>query len=131
VNSSKTYHIRLETRFIFSLEQFTPVDVGEKVVSLDFCRAVGTQAALWITVEKASEQVLGCAGDDIRAWESKRLLENFAVHLVGVLIVEWWESSQHFVEKHAESPPVNRFGISISEEKLGSEILRGATECYV
>ena len=131
LNLRKTYHIGLEAGFVFSLEQFTPVNVREEVVGLDFRSTVSAQAALWVTVEKARKQILRCTGDDIRAWESKWFLENLAVHLVGVFIVERWQTSQHFVEKHAKRPPVNRLGIAVSKEQLRGKVFGSATECYL
>jgi hypothetical protein len=56
-------------------------------------------------------------------------LQNLAVHLVGVLIVEWWQASQHLVQQDTKSPPINRLAISITKKQFGSKIFRCSAEC--
>lgn len=84
-----TYHIRLEAWLIFPLKQFAPIDVGEEMVSLDFGRTIGTQAALRITIQQARQQIASGGRNNVLAWEGQGLLQNFAVHLIGVLVIEW------------------------------------------
>lgn len=123
-----TYHIGAEAGLILPLKQFTPIDIGKEVVRLDLCGTIGTKTTLRIAIEQACEQIPGSRGNNITAGEGQGLLQNLAVHLVGVLIVERRQTSQHLVKQDTESPPVHSLGVSITKQQLGGEILRGTTE---
>ena len=56
------------------------------------------------------------------------LRENLAIHLVGVLIVEWWQASQHLVQENAEGPPIDRLGVAAASEEFWGKILGRTTE---
>jgi hypothetical protein len=92
-----TYHVRSEAGLILPLEKLAPVNVGEEVVRLDFSGTVGTQSAHGITVQQSCEKIPSGRRDDIAGGESQRLLQDLAVHFVGVLIIEWRKTSKHLV----------------------------------
>ncbi len=56
--------------------------------------------------------------------------EDLAVHFVGIFIVVGRKSGQHLVEKNAESPPIDRFGVTLTQQELGGEVLGGTAEGY-
>jgi len=85
----KTYHVGTEAGLVLALEKLAPVDVGKEVVRLDLGGTIGTQTALGITIQQTGEKIPGGRRYDVAAREGQRLLQNFAVHLVGVFIVEW------------------------------------------
>jgi hypothetical protein len=55
-------------------------------------------------------------------------LQDLAVHLVGVLIIEWGKARQHLVEQDTQSPPIDGLGVAIAKEKFGGEIFGSSTE---
>jgi hypothetical protein len=123
-----TYHVRPEAGLVLSLEELAPVNVGEEVVRLDFSSAVGAQSAHGITVQQSSEKIPSGRRDNVAGRESQRLLQDLAVHLVGVLIIEWGKARQHLVEQDTQSPPIDGLGVAIAKEKFGGEIFGGSTE---
>jgi hypothetical protein len=123
-----TYHIRTEAGLILPLEQFAPVDIGKEVVRLDLCGTVGTKTTLGIAIKQARQEIPSSGGNNVAARESQGLLQNLAVHFVGVLIVERRQTGQHFVEQDTESPPVHGLGVSIAKKQLGGKVLRSTTE---
>jgi hypothetical protein len=100
----------------------------EEVVSLDLCRTLGSQALLCIAVEQSSQEVARGRWDNLWTREVQGLGENLAVHVVGVLVVERWETRQHLVQKDTESPPIDRLRVPGAGEELGCEIFWCSTE---
>lgn len=127
----QTYHVGTEARLVLPLKQLAPVNIGEEVMRLDLGGAVGTQPALRITIEQASEKVASSRGNDIAAREGQGFLEDLAVHLIGILIVEWRQAREHLVEQNAKRPPIDGLGVPIAEEQLGGKILRCSTESWL
>lgn len=123
-----TYHIRTEAGLILPLEQFAPVDIGKEVVRLDLCGTVGTKTTLGITIKQARQEIPSSGGNNVAAREGQRFLQNLAVHLVGVLIVERRQTGQHFVEQDTESPPVHGLCVSIAKKQFGGKVLRSTAE---
>lgn len=124
-----TYHVGLEAGLVLPLQKFTPVNAVEEVVRLDLSRALGSQTLLCVAVEQTSEEVACSRGNDLRPREVQRLGENLAVHIVGVLVVERRETSQHLVEKDTQCPPIYRLRVATTGEKLGSKVFGRTTEC--
>lgn len=56
-------------------------------------------------------------------WESYFVLLNEEIHFVLVLIEEWRDAHEHFVEQDAQGPPVNRVVMSISVKHLRRKVL--------
>lgn len=125
-----TYHIRAEARLILPLEKLAPVNVGEEVMRLDFCGAIGTQTALGVTVQQAGEKIPSGRGNNVTAGEGQWLLQDLAVHLIDGLIVERRETSQHLVQQNTKSPPVHRLGVPVTKKQFGGKIFRSSAECY-
>ena len=48
-------------------------------------------------------------------WVAGLGVNNFSVDIHGVFVLEGWESSQHFVYKNSECPPVNWLSVSLIE----------------
>ena len=82
---------------------------------LDLARAIGAQATIRAAVKQLREQVFGGGGHDLGTGEVQRLGEDLAVHFVGVFVVVGWEAGQHFVQEHAERPPVDGLGVALAE----------------
>jgi hypothetical protein len=110
------------------LKQFAPVNVSKEVVRLDLCGTVGTKATLRIAIEQARKKIPSSWGNNVTAGEGQGLLQNLAVHLIGVLIVERRQTRQHLVEQNTECPPIDRLGVSITKQQLGGKVLRSTTE---
>lgn len=128
VETVYTYHIRTEAGLILPLKKFTPVDIGKEVVRLDLCGTVGTKTTLGIAIEQAREEIPSSWGDNVTAGEGQGFLQNLAVHLVGVLVIEWWQTCQHFVKQDTEGPPIHGLGVSVAKQQLGGKILRSTAE---
>lgn len=79
---------------------------------LNFRSTVHTQSLGSIPVKKSAEQVACCWRYDLRSWEVKRLCQNLPVHIVSVLVVEWWQSRKHLVKEDTECPPVDGLGVA-------------------
>lgn len=109
-----TYHIGSEAWLILPLEQLTPVNIGKEVVRFDFRSTIGTESAVWITIKKPSEKVPCGRGNDVAAWERQRLLQDLAIHIICVLVIERWKTRQHLIEKYTQSPPVDCLGVSLA-----------------
>lgn len=60
--------------------------------------------------------------------EDEGLVEDLAVHFVAVLIIVRRKSLKHFVQKSAQSPPVDLLAVATRKEDLGSKILGRTTE---
>ena len=84
------------------------------MVRFDFCGTVGTESAVGITIKKSSEKVPCGWGNDVAAWEGQRLLQDFAIHIICVLVIERRKTRQHLVEKYTQSPPVDGLGVSLA-----------------
>ena len=123
-----TYHIRTEAGLVLPLKQFAPINVSKEVVRLDLGGTVGTQTTLRIAIEQARKKIPSSWGDNVTAGEGQGLLQNLAIHLVGVLIVERWQTRQHFVEQNTECPPIDTLGVSVAKQQLGGKILRSTAE---
>ena len=95
---------------------------------LDFRCTVGAQTPGSITVEQSSQEIPSGRRNDVGSREVKRLGENLAVHLVCVLIVEWWQTSQHLVEQHAKRPPIHCLGVALAVQKFRRKVFRCTTE---
>ena len=91
-----------------------------------------TKSRLAILVEQLADKILSVVGDSdsMAYWvrEVDRTLSNKEVHSVLVLMEEGWDSNYHFVNQNAQSPPVNRVVVSVSNEHLGSQVFCGSTE---
>lgn len=46
----------------------------------------------------------------------------------GILVAKGVDPGQHFVDEHAQSPPVDRFSMSLVEQNLGRQVLGSAAE---
>ena len=95
---------------------------------LNLRRAISAQPAIGTAIQKLCEQVFGRGGHDLRAGEMQRFREDLAVHLVGVFVVVRRQARQHFVEEHAQRPPVDGFGVALPEQEFGGEVFGGAAE---
>jgi len=80
------------------------------------------------TVKKTCEEVLCWRWHNFRAWEVERLGQDFAVHLIGVFVIVWWEASQHLIQKNTKGPPIYCLVVALTKQKLGRKILRGTAE---
>lgn len=54
--------------------------------------------------------------------------ENFLVDGHGVFVVEGVDAGDHFVEEDAEGPPVDGLAVSLVQQDLRREVLRGSAE---
>ena len=61
-------------------------------------------------------------------WVSYIGVTDGTVHKMLVLIKEWRDTHQHFVEKDSERPPVDRVIVALTREHLWREVLSGTTE---
>jgi hypothetical protein len=61
-------------------------------------------------------------------WVSGLCVDDFSVNIHRVFILERWKTSQHLVDKDAESPPVDRFRVALIEQYLRCYVLRGAAD---
>lgn len=95
---------------------------------LDLRSAVSTQAAHGVTVQQTTEKISCSRRDNVAAGEGQRLLQDLAIHFVGVFIIEWRQACQHLVEQDTESPPIHGLGVAVAEEKFRSEIFGSSTE---
>jgi hypothetical protein len=57
-------------------------------------------------------------------------MKNLAIHIIRILIIEWWEASQHLVEQDTKGPPIHRLGVAIAKQKLRSKVFGSTAECY-
>jgi len=89
----ETHNSRLERRLNLLGDQLLPVDVPrEERMVLDIRRSVDSQPMSWIPVEQTDEK-RPSFGPNLLG-EPKRILEDLAVHLVGVLVVEGRETGE-------------------------------------
>ena len=44
------------------------------------------------------------------------------------LLLEWIDTADHFIEEHAETPPIDGEAVTVGFDHLGSEVLRRSTE---
>ena len=123
-----TYHIGLEAGLVLPLQQLSPIDAVEEVVCLDLRCALCAQPLVRVAVEQAGQQVSCSRWYNLGAREMQRLGENLAVHIVGVLVVEWWQTSQHLVQEHTKRPPIDRLGVAGTGKKFRSKVLWSSTE---
>jgi hypothetical protein len=98
------------------------------VVRLDLRSTVRTQSAHGVTVQQSSEKISGSRWDNVAAGESQRLLQDLAIHFVGIFIVEWRQACQHLIEQDTESPPIHGLGVPITKEKFWSKIFGSSAE---
>lgn len=126
--SGFTYHVGAEAGLVLPLEKLAPVNVGEEVVRFDLCGAVSTETTNGITVQQSCEQITGGRWYNVAAREGQRFLQNLAVHLVDVLIVERRQTCQHLVEQDTQSPPINSLGVAIAKQKFGSKVFGSTAE---
>jgi hypothetical protein len=52
-------------------------------------------------------------------WPSDWSMLDEVIHLVLVLIVEWWNADDHFVHKNSESPPIQCVVMTTSSDHFG------------
>lgn len=123
-----TYHVRTEAGLVLPLEKLAPVNVCEEVVRFDLCGAVSTETTNGITVQQSCEQIASGRWYDVAAWEGQRFLQDFAVHFVDILVVEWRKACQHLVEQDTQSPPIDSLGVAITKQKLRSKVFGSAAE---
>ena len=88
--TGEPYDVGFKGRLISSLQKLPPVDAMEELMSLDLRRTTCAQAPGGIAIQQASEEILGGRRHDLRTGEVKMLRQDLAIHLVGVLVVEWW-----------------------------------------
>ena len=82
-----TYHVGFESRIVFSLQQFSPIDTVEKLVCFDLRGALGTKPVLGSTVEQLSQQVLGRRRYNLWTGKLQRFREDLVVHRGGILVI--------------------------------------------
>ena len=91
--SGLTHNSRLERRLNLLLPQLLEIYVsGEEGVVLDLLGAIHAESPRRVTIEQSSEQRSSFGTALVR--EAKRVRKDLAVHFVGVLVVEWWETSE-------------------------------------
>lgn len=98
---------------------------------LDLSGSVGTQPALRIPVQQSREEIPRGGWDNIAAREGERFLQDLAVHLVGVLIVEWRQPRQHLIKQDTQSPPIHRLRVAIAKQEFRREVLGSSTERWI
>ena len=54
--------------------------------------------------------------------------ENVLVDAHGVFIVEGVDAGVHFVDEHAEGPPVNSLAVALVEDDFGGDVLGRSTD---
>lgn len=96
---------------------------------LDVGCTVGPETTLRIAVQQFREKIPRRARNNVAAGEGQRLLQDLAVHLVGVFVIEWRKTSEHLIEQDTECPPIDALGVAIAQQKLWSEVLGGTAEC--
>ena len=111
-------------------QQLSPIDVfAEERVRLDaLCTRMARPESLCRIAVEEQRQKRACIRLDFIA-KAQWVLQDLAIHLVDVLRVEWWQPSQHLVEQHTEGPPIDGFGIALSQEQFGCQVLGRSTEC--
>jgi len=95
---------------------------------LDLCCAIASQPPRRITVQQSSQQVARSRRHNLRSREVQRLRQDLPVHLIRVLIVKGRETSQHLIQEHTKRPPIDSFGVALSVQQLGREVLWRSTE---
>ena len=69
-----TYHARFETWLILPLQQFSPIDTGEEMMSFDLGSTACSQPSFGISIKKFLEEIFCGGRDDLGAWEMERFL---------------------------------------------------------
>lgn len=95
---------------------------------LDLGSTVGTQSALGIAIKQPREKIPRSGRHNITAGEGQGFLENLAVHLIGVLVIERWQASKHLVKQDTKRPPIHRLRVAIAKEQFRGKVLGGSAE---
>jgi hypothetical protein len=56
--------------------------------------------------------------------------QDLAVHVVGVLVVERWQTRQHLVQKYTKCPPIDRLCIASASQQFRRKVFWCSTERY-
>ena len=124
-----TYHVRLEARLVFPFQELAPVNAVEEVVCLDLRSALCSETLLRVAVQETGEQVSCRRWHNFRARKVQRFCEDFAIHVVCVLVVERRQTRQHLVQENTKGPPIDSLGVACSRKQLWSKVFWGSTEC--
>lgn len=54
---------------------------------------------------------------------------DFPVNIHGIVVLEWRVTSQHFVKKNANSPPINSLSVTLIQQDLRGNILWSTANC--
>lgn len=124
--SKSTYDIRTESRLNLLVQKLAPVDRLKESMRLDLGSAVGSQSLDGIAIQQSGKEA---ASMEVHVGgELERILKNLLVHFIGVFVIEWGKTSQHLVQKDAQSPPVNSLGVTLSEKEFRGQVLGSSTE---
>ena len=90
---------------------------------------VAAETSCGVAVEQSGQQVPGRRRYHVGPREMERLGEDFAVHLIRVLVVEWRQTRQHLVQQHTQSPPIDSLGVALSVQELRCKVFGCTAEC--
>ena len=51
-------------------------------------------------------------------------IDDLPVDVHRVLILERWETREHFIDQDTQAPPIDRFPMALIQQDLGSDVLR-------
>lgn len=104
-----------------------PVNMSrEEWVSLNLLGSTSSKSPVGVPLEQAGHD-RSCLVPHI-VWESKGVVKNTLIHEVYVFVVERWKTGHHFIQKHAQGPPIDSLIVSLAFEQLGSNVLWSTTE---
>ena len=92
---------------------------------------VDVESLLGVPLEQASKDV-SCVGREALK-DLNVALRNLLHHLVPRLILlngllQWVDPADHFVEQHAQTPPIDPESVPVVQDDLGSQVLRRTAE---
>ena len=65
----------------------------------------------------------------LQVWPQDASFTNILVHLVDLVVVERWNAREHFVDEHADSPPICLLTVAIARQHFRRHVLGRTTEC--
>ncbi len=86
----------------------------------------GTQPLGGFRVEQLANQILGVGREVLGVRHGP--VHDLGVRLHRVLVVKRRVTGQHFVDEHAQGPPVDRLAVPLARHDFRRQVVRGA--CY-
>jgi hypothetical protein len=96
---------------------------------LDLLRTSVSEPSVRITLEQTSHDAPSFIAHFLR--ESKRVMKDALIHQIDILVVEWWKTGHHLIQKDTKRPPIDGLGVSLTLEQFGSDVLGCTAECFV